>query len=1091
MLRLFTREGRENRKLPPGLADAIFQEDPLRTRELLIERKLLGPGVQVRDFVESLADYRDTRLKVDTQRRRGVIHAQINDMAELTDAKKRDKRAEEEIVLLRDEGARRDRVGIISTWEPSYMPPPDDSTEKHTYWLTALARTAMARLILELTPRDSKVDGIIQEKTARWLNRHVPMLRYLDEGIYDNKPESYGIPYTDVNVDVFRFADSYVPLGTTSYPDDQEHIEQTVTYIPRKRRPQPDAVLHTTSDCTFTLPNLREQANWVCVLLRNEGPPPDEIDMSRWELVTWLVDGTHVREGELSYFDDMRLPWLQCHKFVDDLQHLLDHSIWISMLLNLRVLGDIRADVKSKVWGQRDRDAAYMWQLAHLELADICEKAGRFDDEFLLTVDPKAKLSPLEAYYPYPGRAFHEGNLPDLTSVMELIALYGEKYLPDFDIAQLFGKSVKCACMRRHLTNVTMQSARGSASFWKVFSKLMLCMLWGTYERSENRLHGDTALAMMRMCRDQDELSAALKKQPYKSCLIIFIAVRMYMVFYGNLNTPYAAAADKVIYWFELQEDTRAMANLVRGTNLLADDVFAEARIYLKRHCKNNQALVYRYRAGCLAKNLFNTCCDALEKGMWMELEYQRRDIATMEQMTKVLRAGQDPREYTHMWEACCKLVRYGDMIRGMTVEMAAHEPSAALELLLRAIECAKATVAEFSRELDRDVKSNILNMLLVIPKQLRYAPETFTILCKEEYGGLDSTTVACLVQLVRNYFECKAPKESQEQLANFSPHDLRVSTWYFHCCKMYERIRLVRLDAVTQQHIEDAMKTHRHQLYPGVQALRDEDFIVYVTICCNRVASEMDGSYGHNDVRYDMGTNTVVCKRGTKQKDVLAVKAYAKPISFPLLAVSENEMKHRATARKNQHLRVSCPQPALPICIRGYRLMLGLSRDNIKSYQHCPRCGSPTQVHLSGYLGVDGYMCSYCLRKDKSQGRTWSCAYCNEAVHPEYVRDPDNDRRSHWKEPKTCVTVMRAEEVGDGFVDNPASLLQDIYLCKPHYRVAAALLKLRPRDKSRGKQPRWMNKQTLFRLLGEAHMRNELMNLDIKFAKRGIARDK
>lgn len=1083
MLRLFTREGRENDKLPPGLADAIFQEDPLRTRQLLVQGGLIDPERTVEGYLELIVPYMEARLKADTQRRRGVTMDQIDNKSDLNVDEKRRARAEAEIALLAEEQRRRAEVAVVNAWEPSYMPPPDDSSADHSYWLTALTRVAFSRVMLELTPRDSKADGILREKAARWLNRHVPLLRYMDSGVR----EVEGEPYSDADVDVFRFADSYVPLGTTSYPDDQDTISRHAVYIKRARRPQPDEVLFAGGGKKFTLPALRTQATWVRKLLQGDGPPPHQIEYSREELVTWLVEGTRTKRGELSYYDDMRLPWLQCKQFAEDAGELLAHCIWISVLLNLQKLSDIRAS-SDGYYDAADKDAAYQWQLAHLDLADICERAGRYDDDFLLQVDPRAKLSPLEAYYPYPGRSFHEGNLPDLTSVMELIALYGEKYLPEFDIARLFGKSVKCACMRRHLTNVTVQSIHSNAAFWAVFSKLMLCMLWGTYARSENRLHGDTALAMMRLCRDSDEMSRKLKRQPYKSCMIIFIAVRLYMVFYGNLNTPYSAAADKVIYWFELQEDTRAMASIVRGSNLLAEDVFAEARVYLERHCKNSNSLVYRYRAGGLAGNLFTTCIDSLEKGLWMELEYARRDVATMEQMAAVLFNELPVAEHAHLWEACRRVVGYADEVRRMDP---VRDPERVLDALQRAIAEGKRNIEEYGAELDKDIKSNILNMLLVVPQHLRYAPETFALLCREEYGGLDPAVPESLVKLVRIYYDCGAPKEAQQQLANFRPHDLRVTSWFFHCCKIYERIRLVRLDASTQERIERAMKMTRYQLYPGAQQLRDKDFVVYVTVCCNRIATERDGSYGHNDVRYDVGDHTVVCKRGTKQKDVLAIKAYEKPVHFPLLARTEAEMKDRATQRKNHHLRISCPQPALPICIRGYRLMLGLTRDNIKSYQHCPQCGSPTQVFLAGYTGIDGYMCMECLKEDKSRGRAWSCAYCQEAVHPRYVKDPNNDRRSHWHEPDTCVTVLRGEEIAEDYESNPTELLQDIFLCRPHYRTASALLRLRVQDRSRGKASRWMNKQTLFRLLGEAHMRNAVRNMDIRYAKRGIAKDK
>jgi hypothetical protein len=845
LLRLFQRGGRDNQKLPAHMPEAIFQKDPLQTREMLALAGYFAPGVTVDHFVNLLTEYRESRLKTDSRRRREKakeVRASQVERGFLTQARAARLSAMDELEVRQKERDKREDVNFSNVWVPTHVPPGTDSASEHSYWLTCLARVCFSHLMLELTPRDSRVDAHVREKTRLWLNAHVPMLEYLDDTAEVKR---------DADVDPVLFADSYLGVRAADYPEDHDMIQLNTRLLENPRRPTPDAVL---MEIEFTLPDLLDQAAEIYRMV--EADPHSDI-------VEWLVLGTDPQDdmGDRTAQADAqrnRYPWFRCKRFIDR-QDVLRHSIWVSVLMSLRALGGVRC----QGYPDKYKDAAYLWQLAFLELADFCECAKRYDDEFLLTPDPLCEVSPLEAFYPWPARAFHEGDLPNLMPTLMLIALRGEQFVPKFSIGKIINKSLPFACMRRLLTDTTRKAIRSEHHFFRVFSKMMQCMLMGTYPGCRKRLDGDTALAVMRICSSKDALIDKLSISEDQSCRVIFTAVRAYVCEYGRLNPAYADACNDVIYWHGMVRDTRRMGDIIRETNLCALDTFAEARVRLERHGKSSGAIVYRYRDTCVSENLFKIVSKQMEDNVYCELEDERRENVIYESLVRELGDhGRPIDECRELWNQAM-LTSHCETLEQMCDPEA--DPEGTVQVLRRCISINEDSVERFRAPISKQIKENILNTMLHVPENMRFTEPCFSLLCAPEHGGLRRSIVHSLVRLVELYHERGAPKDSEEQLADFSPYELKVVTWFLHCCRLYDRVHLVRLDPVTEERIEHAMLTKRAVVYPKVQQLVANDFNVYVTLCCERVITKMNGAYGHDDVRYDLDLEQPVCKRGNK----------------------------------------------------------------------------------------------------------------------------------------------------------------------------------------------------------------------------------
>lgn len=1076
LLRIFKTKGKNNDKLPNNLPEAVFNDDPLSSFEIFEENDAFLEEITVGDFVDLLKIYIEARqfielenFRTEKDKKRKETLETYKDHIQRKSPQERQSlfKAKQNLVKKQDEVEEAMFIAEMNahldphlTWIPRHSPDKDSPVKNYKYWLTVYARVVFAHNMLYLTTTHRKITCYVTEKGERHLNNQIPLMRYLDD-----TADTLGHPVRDVDVDVFSFIEHYRPLGQSNYPDDADLIKQRRFMIQNKLSPKQVLVKNDINE----IPELHEQADLVRKRIRGNDK----------EFIKWLVYGTADQHFEHKIEMDpqiWKLPWVKCKRFID-VDDILNHTYWAGLLVSLYQLGLLMHS--SKILAVQD--AAYLWQLAFLDLIDICDRANRYDDKFLFQVDKSTNLSVLEVYYPYNDRAFFEGDLPNLGHTLGIIPLYGEQEFPKFDIGLIINKSMNFACVRRLLSEKVCEATSESKAIWKVISRIMWCMLAGTYKSSRNRLDGNTALKIKRMCDSEDYMRAQLSKDKDRSCRVIFTAIRSYIVYYGTRNSGYIAAASHYIHWYNLVDDTRTLAEKIRGTNLRANDTFAEARMLLERHNKGDSVLVYRYKSGCLSEELFGVISQALEKNSFRELEDSKRDLFLFETTKEKILAGED---YSKEWSQI--LIRADPEFNFFSVDARFTSSVKELRILQNAIDTTKRLIQGFEKDVPKKVKTNIINTVFRVPENMRFEESTFSILTETEYGGLDYSIVAVMRSLIRLYYARSSPKESEEQIAHLDTYHLRVLTWYLHCCRLFDRIHLIPLDAKTQRKIELAMKVERVRIFPGIQEITDKDFEVYVTLCCERVVTEKNNSFGHDDVRYNMEYQTVVCKR-TKQLT---------PSDFSSLCKSDSEVEERAKIRKTEFLHIPCKdQPVMRICIRGYSLQMGSKRGTKRRYMHCPQCACFHQVKTACYMGEGGYKCTRCLATDKTITQFWKCAYCEEYLKPLWVERKNSKPtgpQGDWAPPNTTIPVLRVKNDSEFYpMTDPVGVVQDIFLCDKHHGYARKITKNTPRHAKYNIQPIVMGKQELMRKIGDQQYSNVMRSDRVRFTKRGIPNKK
>jgi len=1060
--------------LPIGLADAIFQESPFVTLEKLSVLGYFDELGNIGKFVCIIDDYLQAREQ------REIARYVQRKRRELTNHLNKEKRRQRPLAsdtsknLLNIE--RRSRAAIDAyikqykknddktiIWTHVHHPGMGLSAARYKYWLALYSRVVFVKLIVA---NSHILSENVIEKCERFVDRQLPLLKYIDD-----LSDSLGRPADDSDIDPFLFISNYSSLGNSYYPDDEYLIERTKRYERGKDSPR----MMIVDTLGYEILSIEEQAEIVRTRVISEDDA----------LISWLVDGTisvsdHTRPFA---FDDTsndyrwKEPWIRCKRFISA-EDILSHTLWAGMLVILYQLDMIRhRDIEQKY-----RDAAYTWQMSFIDLIDICERAGRYDDVFMMSSDKNTGMSVLEFYYPWDERVFMAGDLPHLGQTLSIIPLYGESLFPSFDIGILFNKSLSFACVGRGLTECTRDAITHSTSTWKIVSRIIWCMLAGMYPGDKCRLRGNMALEVKRICASRDMLTSRLSIDENESCRIIFTAFRSYMAYYGSLNQIYSASAARYIDWYHMVVDTRQMSEIIRSSNMRADDAFAEALSRLKRYNKNSDTLVYRSRAECLSDNLFNTLSRALDKEMYRECEYLRYDAVLFAELIDLVKSGVDISN------------RNSDLIYRTDVQFDFSsidytDRDGLLYLLEYALEMTLARLPSYMDSISDEVKVDILNLMLRMPQECRFEISGLTKLCEKKYGGLSIHGPIAIRSLVKLYFKCAPPKDLNIQLASFTLYDIEVMTWYLHCARLFDRIHLIPLDAESQRKIELAMKTSRLHLYPGVQDLRDRDFNVYYTICCEKVRTETGSSFGHDKVKYDIRTHSVICKK-KKRLGKYDIRSLA-----PTSDIAE--IVSRARCRKTRFLHIPCDkQPVLMINIRGFQLQVGTRRGTKRRFQHCPECACFHIVKMAGFTGDGMYKCMDCMRKDKTTLTSWKCAYCRTKVNPVWIKrtaasatGPQGD----WVPPQTVIQVMRVTgDDNDPSFDkdvDPVGVLQNIILCPRHHKQAKHISKDTPLYHRYGINRKIIEKDSLLARIRQIEIRNAMKKDDYTFANRGIKR--
>ncbi len=506
--------------------------------------------------------------------------------------------------------------------------------------------------------------------------------------------------------------------------------------------------------------------------------------------------------------------------------------------------------------------------------------------------------------FPYDSRCFTAYDLPDTFHVLSSMPLWGEQLVPTFPIGKFIQKSLPFAGARRTLIDTTDKNISSDTTFWKLFSSLFFCMLIDTYPEhiSRNRercFDLQRLLAIVRLVGNRNLLKEMLSRKSFKTpqnaatfnkendkgCYIVFTAFRLWLLMMVHGQYHYQQAISGCLDWKLFFDETVAMARVIRvemsapiGADI-STDVFAKPREILKG-AKNK---IYRYRKSNVVDTVLGNMMEGLEKHLFKELDD---------------------------WE-----VRMGKSVSGTS----ATDAFPPLSVPTQSKFISQFIVSALKYEIPIDIKTNLLNLLIHVPKSMWIDPLTLSIMRVPEYGGITEFPIAMILKLIDIYFNNSAkPKEFEHFISLFDTGvEFKIISWFFHVLHILDGVDFeLLLDSQTEQ-IDMAMMTTRYVLYPG-QILPQTAFNVFFTICCGKIKTLVGSSaYGHEDIAYDANRRTYICAKSQKK-----VQSY----NSDDMAFSEYErVKKQARKQRKDFNFMPCKDnPVLCIDLRGFMLIWG-----------------------------------------------------------------------------------------------------------------------------------------------------------------------
>lgn len=430
------------------------------------------------------------------------------------------------------------------------------------------------------------------EKVERFINAHLPLVRYLDE--IDDPRDEY---FFDTQI----IDQLYNQLGRSYYDEDRNFITTETQRFP----------CHT---------------------------PLLDILYKKWPFKPWTV------ETMITYMEKQS-PEDQCRM----VQHVRDnnydlwptdqwstHKIYYACLVLMIQCKDLHGTAQNAV----ERDALWFYHCCFIDLIYNC---GGKDDKWLMSPLGLAEHTPMEVYYPFDNRAFTGYDLPDVFHVIMTIPLLAEHTGGTFKLWKFIQKSLPYCCARRTLISHTIDHIATDTAFWKVFSSVFYCMLMDAYpfdmsvrghrERTFNLRH---LIAAKRLSTDRDLMREALgrkelqardptsvdvfKKENDKGCHIVFTAFRLWVIMLVRGQHHYIQFAGQFIDWNAFCQQTFQMAQEIRKCVLDSPDPFSYARFALT---KAAECQVYRYRKSNIVETVLKMFSTRLEKVLFRSGNYE------------------------------------------------------------------------------------------------------------------------------------------------------------------------------------------------------------------------------------------------------------------------------------------------------------------------------------------------------------------------------------------------------------------------------------------------------------------------------------
>lgn len=581
--------------------------------------------------------------------------------------------------------------------------------------------------------------------------------------------------------------------------------------------------------------------------------------------------------------------------------------------------------------------------------------------------------------FPYDSRCFTAYDLPEAFHVFSSIPLWGEQLIPTFPLGKFIQKSLPFAGARRTLINETDKNITSNDTFWKLFSSLFYCMLIDTYpehiSRNRNRCFDlQRLLAITQLVGNREALKETLARKSFKNsanadtfnkendkgCYIVFTAFRLWLLMLVDCQDHYKQAIKNCLDWNIFTNETVSMATTIRNdSDYNIKDVFVKPRDILK----GAKTVVYRYRKSNVVDTVLDNMMEGLEKQLFKELDE---------------------------WETGGE--------SGAAAGAAAGEPPP-LGIPTQSKFISQLVVSSLKYEIPPTIKTNVLNLLIHVPKSKWIDPLTLSIMRMPDYGGITEIPIILILKLIDIYFNNSAkPKDFEHIISLFDTGvEFKIVSWFFHVLHILDGVDFELLLEKQTAQIDMAMMTTRYVLYPG-QVLPMTAYNVFFTICCGKIKTLFgSNAYGHEDIAYDSTRRVYICAKSHKK----AVLYNSDDFAFSEFDRVKKQVRKQ---RKDFNFMPCQNNPVLCIDLRGFMLIWG--RD--ERYMHCPECAAFHKYEWTGWKGSD-YKCPVCRLKERSFHCT--CHICGmPATTNGTIEEP-----------------LSVNGTGDIF--------QNVYYCKKHVR--------------------------------------------------------
>jgi hypothetical protein len=788
------------------------------------------------------------------------------------------------------------------------------------YEITLWARVNLPERMLQYLETLIHYNAIIRHKIKAFVNQHLPLIIDREKG-------------------------SYKPLGISEFPDDLAYAKRTtVERIVIKPDPYDE-----TCDILALAEDIRE--NW---------------------------EDERLQSAFLFSNDEFYNPL----KLKLDLNNIRAYSVYCACIYV------IQYDCKR-----------FFVQHSLIDLFYHCLTNDRMDDQYLL-----GKSNIWEKYLPHYARCFTGDDLPDYFHILLQIPLKGQVDVDDFPLMKIILKCMPFACQRRQLllqieelckdnfTNqITEERFAENEAFWRLFSKIMWCCLSGSYTRGVTvRADFRKLLRIKYICDNKNVLLDALtrrkaeeqangnaqilkriQKERENNCLIVFTAFRLYIIHMASYNPHYVEYANEFINWDAFEKETFAMGDIIRGTNLFCEDVFAEARCLLKKTNKNDKREVYRFRKySCESAMLFETN-QILEKVVYPNTVYYTNEIKDLEHYFKTINEENflDIKELTKQFNGTYKYIKDCQSV------------SEIKEILQKLILLRQVYLEALEKPLEIEIKERILNALVKVPEHERLTAKYLSILTHKNYGSVQIVSICVILNVIELYKKDALPLVIKKEFDIMPIEDIRAITWYFGVCVSLSRISFAPLDFDSVTDINKAMINYRYPTFTGF-TLPQKVYDVIYTICCKKVATMLGKKcFGHRKITYDVQNKIVLCNQQKKDMTDSITKSIA-------VGLQTEKIKWKTERVRNRDMRLGfhgypCNnQPVFTIPLKMHMLLIGNKAKKIIRYTRCPRCAC---LHIFDPIRYQGcsYCCEECAKEDLKRSQsgsiimTFQCAHC------------------------------------------------------------------------------------------------------------------